>query len=228
MTSDGETGKPGEGMQAESAPHARPGHGGGQDCIIGRVIDPVRDTGDRHHRQKAPETIPETNHQESQGFQRETADQDPARPEPVHQIAKRQLRARRGTAEHGHDQAKLKEADAELLAKRREQRRQEQDEQMTEEMRDADQANHLEIGERTAFRRHGMRFGSHFRFQADGQIRPTNWNAPDGRSSMPSRPKRDYCCASHQREIRFPESSVLSNSLSSSSRTRRHRSASPP
>ena len=116
-----------------------------QHRVIGRVIDRVGEAGEREHGDEKPERIDEPGERKGEGAKQQPGNQENPRTEPVDQIAGRRLAKRGDDIECGEGEAELDVADAVIGAHEGEQRRQDDDVVMRDEMRGADAGDELRV-----------------------------------------------------------------------------------
>ena len=136
--------------------------------IVGRVVDRVADAGEREHRHHDPVRIDQADDDECGGADRQPADQKDARAQPVDQEPGRCLQRGRHDVEGGEGKADLGVADVIIGAHEWQQRRQQQDVIMRDEMRRADRADDARVWR--AARGHQFRCLTH-RLRVPGEAR---------------------------------------------------------
>ena len=114
--------------------------------VVGRVIDGVADAGEREHRNQHPEGVDESGDGESAGADQQRDHQQDARAQPVDEEAGRWLQHGGNGIECGKREADLGVAHAIVRAHERQQRRQQQDVIMRDEMRRAHRADNADRG----------------------------------------------------------------------------------
>ena len=134
-----------EGVDREGAAHALDVHRGGQDGVVGGMEHGVAETGQHHQHEQGGIGREHADQRDREREQDEAADQDVARAEAVDQEPDRRLGQRRGAVEHGERQAECRVADPVLAAQQGEQRRQDQDVEVAEEVAGGDQADDLAV-----------------------------------------------------------------------------------
>ena len=116
-----------------------------QQRVVGRVIDRVADAGEREHRHQHPEGIDQARDHECAGADQQSGDQQDARAQPIDQKADRRLQHGGHDVEGGERHPDLGVAHAIFRAHEGQQRRQQQDVIMRDEMRRADRADDARV-----------------------------------------------------------------------------------
>jgi hypothetical protein len=136
----------GEGVERESAAHARRRHVARQQRIIGGMIDGVAQAREREHRHEHPERMNQRRDGEGQRPDDEAGDEQRARAHPVDQESRRRLQRGRDHVEGGQSEAELGIAYRIVGAHEQEQRRQQRDVIVAHEMHEAHRADELRLG----------------------------------------------------------------------------------
>src|SRR5438477_10217807 len=114
--------------------------------IPGRVKSSVAQTGDAEHDDEDPERTDPPRDRKRAGAQKQSGDEDKARAHPVDQKAGRRLHYSGNHVEGGEREPKLGVARAVTLAYADEERRQQHDVEVADEMRKAHAADELVLG----------------------------------------------------------------------------------
>ena len=142
---EGEAGVAAKGVDREGAAHAPLLDRAREDRVVGGMEHAVAQARDHHQRDQHRIARKQADQTDRQAEQGEPGDQDRAGAEAIDEEPDRRLGQAGDAVQHGERQPERGVADAELVAQQRKQGRQDQDVEVTEEVRRADQADHLEI-----------------------------------------------------------------------------------
>ena len=119
-----------------------------EDGEVGGVVDAVADAGETGQRQQPEIGRGEAHRQHRACLHHDAADEQPVRAEAIHEHAGRDLPEARAGVEHGEDQPQLDEADSEVVAHHRQQRRGDELQQVAGEMGKPHRPHHAQVSGR--------------------------------------------------------------------------------
>ncbi|KAF0133113.1 MAG: hypothetical protein FD152_1712 [Xanthobacteraceae bacterium] len=132
---DGRAEIAGESVEREGTPHALAVHAGGEQRVVGRVIDAIGEARSSHGHQQDGIGRLQREEDEADAADDKPGHQNPSRPEPVAGEPHRGLHQQRHQIEQGEGKTDLQEAPPEMTRQERQERRQCHDVDMADEMR---------------------------------------------------------------------------------------------